>query len=172
MTGDDRPDPALERLFEEAHRTVEKQLRVGESVDAKAAEILRFDAIVLGVVMTGASLTLRSGLLSTTPAWIVGLFALGFVLLVASTLFAVRCYRLAESRLGVQPDDLVRARVEGATEEEVLDAGLRGYAEGIRRNARSIDAAARRLRAALRTLWFGLATLAAATTILMILGLG
>lgn len=170
MSESSGPDPALQRLFEEALRTVDRQLRVDENIDSKAAEVLRFDALALSILLTGASVGVRTDLFQGLSLWLGVPLVVGFFLLMASAFFALRCYRLADSRVGVQADDLVRARAEGASEEEVLDAGLRGYAEGIRSNAGSIDRSARRLRASLRSLWIGLAMLSVGTAILMLVG--
>lgn len=170
MSESSGPDPALERLFEEARITVEKQIQVGESVDGKAADLLRFEALLLGILLTGASLALRAGIVPRIPLWLTGSFVVAFGLLVASTLLAIRSYEVREVHLGVHADDLVGARVEEAEEEEILDASLRGYADGIRRNGASLDAAAERLDASVRVLWLGLLALSVATGILMVLG--
>lgn len=170
VSEESRPDPGLERLFEEAIRTVEKQIRVGESVDGKAADLLRFEALLLGILLTGTSLALRTGIVPRIPLWLTGFFVVAFGLLVASTLLAIRSYEVREVHLGVHADDLVGARVEEAEEEEILDASLRGYAHGIRRNGASLDAAAERLDASVRVLWLGLLALSVATGILMVLG--
>lgn len=170
MSDDAGPDPALERLFEEARRTVDKQIQVGEGLDARAAELLRFEALLLGIVLTGVSVVLRTQAVPHMPWWLTGCLLTAFSLIVTSTLLAVRSYELREVHFGVHSNDLVSARVGRAAEEEVMDAALRGYAQGIQRNGDSLDAASERLDLSVRLLWLGLVALSLATVILMLLG--
>lgn len=84
-------------------------------------------------------------------------------------MFAARSYRFTGFELGVRAEDLLEARASEATENQILDASLRAYAAGIRENRVALHHAMRQLRSALRALWMGLAVLAGATGILMVM---
>jgi hypothetical protein len=131
--------------------------------------MLRFDALVLGVLATGASFWVNRGLTGLHPSLVVGPLAVGFGALVASTLFAIRAYRYTGSEVGPRAEDLQRARREGAGLEEIPDASFRVYARGIQENRRSLTVSSRRLRGSLRSLGWGLAFIAGSTAILMVL---
>lgn len=169
MSRSDPEDRPLDHLYVEARDTARAQRDAADRVDTKASEILRFDALVLGVLATGASLSLRGGGVSELPAWTTGALVVGFGSLVGSMLFAIRSYRFTEAEIGPRAEDLLDAYEQDAEAREVLAASFRMYAEGVKENRRALDRASRWLRASLRSLGWGLAVIAGVTAILMVL---
>lgn len=74
------------------------------AIDDKAAELLRFNAVLLGILIAAVSLaTERSGLLGSPPSGILAiLFIAGLAGLAASTLLAVLSFRATDVRAGLK----------------------------------------------------------------------
>jgi hypothetical protein len=159
---------AIERLHEEAKDTVASEVELGQAIDDKASEVLRFNALLIGIVATGVSIATR--LRSTAPdaGVVVVATSLGTGLLVVSTALAILAYHGTRFRLGTRADDLERVATTEATEEDILLSSFRGHAESIRVNRATLDRASRRLRGSLWTLLLGLTVLFAATATIML----
>lgn len=163
-------DDALVRLFEEGRRVLETQIQLGNGIDSKASEILRFNSILVGILVTGLSILLRSGpgfsdgLGSPT----VGGFLFGFLLLVTSTLFCILAYQVPVIHLGLRAEDLRRGSTFEADERAMLEEMLDAYTRATDENSTGLDRSVRHLRWALWSLLAALAILAGTTTSLML----
>jgi hypothetical protein len=75
-------DDALERLFDEARHLLTSQRENLEGLDTRLSFLLRFDAVMLGIVVTLFSIFSRTGGWTKIPFWsrLTGLLSIGFLL--------------------------------------------------------------------------------------------
>lgn len=161
-------EAALDRLFEEARLVLQAQREAGSQINEKASQILRFNAILIGVLVTGASLAVRLGnpraAAGEVPA---GVFLGGILLLVGSTMMAVLVYPKTTFRLGLGATGLRGFHEAASSELEVLEEAFDGYVHGIERNREALDAATGRLRTSLGLLLASLSLLLLTTATLL-----
>lgn len=166
------PDAAALRLIlDDLQSTVARQIAVGEAMDEKAAAILRFNAIYLGLGLTAVSFALRQGFPPWTlayPWYLLGALAIG--LLLASISFAIKAYTVTEFFIGLRAADLGSAAIEEISAVFHRRAAIDRYAEGANANGRNLDHTSRWLAAALRTMGPGVGVLAFAAAALIISG--
>lgn len=154
-------------LFEEARGTVQVQGSTIEAIDEKAAQLLRFNALLVGLVATGTTLFLNTA----GPAMgSFGLAALvvGLAGLVASTCLAILAFRTKEFRTGLDARDLTSAVEIDPSQASILKEATRAHAKAIVENSKSIERAIRRIGAALWTLLCAIGALTLATTSLLL----
>lgn len=161
-------EDALERLFAEAQRNLEQQNEVADRLDTKASEVLRFNAILVGVLVTGLSVAAQLGPVRGASAFPVGGFVAGAVLLLASTMVAIRAFHETGYRVGLQSEELEDVLDRDVRERELLEEILPAYVRGIAQNRRSLDRVSARMNWALLTLLAALGLLVASTTTLML----
>lgn len=138
---------ALVRLFKETKGVLETQVSTLRSLDEKSAQLLRFNVLVSGIVVTAVSILLREGIPSGALAWpALSLITVGFAALVASTVLALVAHRAEGYRIGIRSEGLVEAMKYETTEEQFLAAAIRSYHEGIAANRRLRDRSVTRLQ--------------------------
>lgn len=158
--------PALELLFDEARHVLEVQMDAVDAFDAKAATLLRFNVLLLGVVVTVVSIAARLdvGIRGSNLA------ALGFVAgvasLLVSTLSAIVAYRNLQWSIGLRAESLRGTMGYQATERTILRAGLSAYTRAMTHNASRLDEALDWLDRALATLMLGLVLLSGSSIVL------
>lgn len=154
-------DPrVLDGLHEEGRETLERQMRTGEDLDSKASDLLRFNAILIGVVVSAMALTLRSGLdVPSLPVWLVGVAGTGVALVGLSTLLSILAYEVTEYGVGLRTRSLRGILGDDPGPQEFQERLVRTYADIIEGNRTPLDKTADRLKLALWTLLAGLAFL-------------
>lgn len=167
------PTPrALALMFAEVKATLDHQVRTIEGLDDKAAQVFRLAALIVGLAATGASLLISGPLAGrTTPWWLLGLSAGGFVALLLSALVALWAYQVTRVGLGLRAEHLVEAISDKDLEERTFHReAVITYPEAIVGNAVTIEATSSRLRAATWALWAGILFVAGATMGLYFVG--
>lgn len=98
---------ALELTYEDAQRVLDYQVEQIKDIDDKAATTIRFDVLLLGIVLTAASITVRTNevALSQFTNLLVGT---GIVSLVSSLVAAIYTYTDTESIVGLDAGDIHR----------------------------------------------------------------
>lgn len=127
--------------------------------DEKAATLLRFNVLLLGVVVTLASVAARLGVpVRGSPLAALG-FVAGVASLLVSTLSTIVAYRNLQWDIGLRAESLRQAMGYEATERTILRASLSTYTSAMAHNASRIDKALDWLDRALATLMLGLVLL-------------
>lgn len=163
------PGAVLEKLFGETKDLLEAQREVGARIDSQASQILRFNAILIGLLVTAASVGVRlgAGALPRDTTAVAG-YSGGAVLLVVSTMFGVLCYRNPVYRVGLQPDE-VRAMLDQSIDgRNLLRRAVVAYTKGVEKSQRSLDTTIVRLEAALWSLVASLGLLLVSTAIMIL----
>ena len=132
----DRDVTALEASNEQARKTVDAQIRNLGDVDTRAAQILRLNAILVGLVLTALSVTARLAGLQTASLLNVHV-GTGVALLLVSTGVAGVLYTASRLRVGVTPEDVVTALEEDLNHDELQLVLAKSYAAWIEYNTRS-----------------------------------
>jgi hypothetical protein len=163
------PEAVLEQLFEETKDLIRAQREVGARVDTQASQILRFNAILIGLLVTGASLGLRleGDVLPRDPV-AVGGYAGGAALLVASTILAVLSYRNPVYRVGLHPGEIRGMLDQSVDRRNILRRALVAYTRGVEKSQRSLDTTTLRLEAALWALVASLSLVLTSTAIVIL----
>lgn len=146
------PEPsrdALVRLFEEAKAVLETQVETLQALDEKSAQLVRFNLLVSGLVVTAVSILLREAVPTGLRArFAIALLCVGLVLLVVSTALALVAHRAEAYRIGLRSEGLVDALGFDADERMFLAAAIRSYHKGIAENRELRDRSVERLRSA------------------------
>lgn len=129
-----REDDSLAITLAETRSTFEYQVQRLEEIDNKAIEILKANLLLIGIVVTAASILVQTGIAVAT---FLNLFTgFGALLLFASTALAGVTYNASNLRGGLDTNDIERAidrdRDGGEAFEERL---LRSYGRWIEYNA-------------------------------------
>lgn len=166
------PDPVVERAHEEAKEVVETQSDLGESLDAKAGRVLRFDALLLGILATlvtfalgegpGAGSSLRAG------TWVAVGYLAGFLLLVLSAVAAVLATLTPRYSFGLSAADLRRPLHESRDERDHVVKALTSRTRSIETNRDVLDRSVARFRYSLWLLVGSLFLLSGTTVTLML----
>lgn len=127
-----------ETMREEVRATVEGQVAWLREIDDKAMRTLRFNAVLLGLVVPVFSSAVEFGTVTEITAFYNVHTALGIVALVASTALAGLIYTSSSIESGVSSDDVRTARRHGLTDKEVHDVLLTSYVTWIRSNRKTI----------------------------------
>lgn len=152
-------DPA-ERAIEETRRTIDYQYRTLADVDSKASRLLQINLVVVGLVLTGLSVSVGSPSLSSGPL-VNSYTATGVTLLLVSTVLAGVTYTATKLRIGVDADT-VRQMLSGELSDGQIDRGLaKSYARWIEENERSGRTNARLISATIATGTYAIVVLAA-----------
>lgn len=161
-------EDALERLFAEAQRNLEQQNQAADRLDTKASEVLRFNAVLIGVLVTGLSVAAQLGPVPGTSPFPVEGFVGGAVLLLTSTMITIRAFHETGYRVGLQSEELEDVLDQDVRDRDLLEEMVPAYVRGIAQNRRSLDRVSARMNRALMTLLSALGLLLAATTTLML----
>lgn len=167
------PTPiALQSMFQEMKDTLDHQVQTVEGLDDKAAQVFRFDALIVGLISTGVSvLASKAGLMASLEPWIIVLFAVGFTAIVASALVALWAYQVSRVRIGLRAEELAEAVEDRSLNQPTLhEEAVIAYGDGIIHNAQTIEATAFRLQIATWALWLGILLLASAAMGLLLIG--
>lgn len=125
-------------MREEVRETVAGQVAWLREIDDKAMRTLRFNAILLGLVVPGFSATIKFGLVTEMRAFYTLHTVLGIVALVVSTALAGLTYTSSSIEAGVSSEDVRTARRRELTDEEVRDVLLTSYVEWIQSNQKTV----------------------------------
>lgn len=167
------PTPAaLNAMFQEMKDTLEHQVQTVDGLDDKAAQVFKFDALIVGLVTSGVSIllsNLRFG--AAIPTWLVVVFGIGFTAIIVSALVAVWAYQVTRVRVGLRAEEVVEAIDDPNLDQPTLyEESVLAYGDGVVHNAQNIEATAFRLQIATWALWLGILLLAVAT--MGLLGIG
>lgn len=166
MASSDADDSAsLEFLFSEAEDHLVEVVSAIRETSARAESVVRFNVLVLGLVVTAVSVLVQArGLVGLVPTWVLGAVGAGFGALLGSTLFAVLSYLKRGVAVGLDADDMVSAAGQDLGRDEVVLEALYAYRDGIIRNEEILSIAAGRFRWSLWLLITGVVLLASAST--------
>lgn len=135
---DDEGVDVLSISREEAHRTVDSQVRTLESIDTKAAKTIRLNLVLLGIILTGLSLATAPETAPDGPVYysdLVNVYTItGTGLLLGSTAVAAVTYTSSSLRVGVGPTDLRSFLDNDYSDRANLEGLVEGYAEWIEYN--------------------------------------
>lgn len=163
--------PALARLFEEARTVLRTQIDALQGLDEKANHLLRFNALVTGLVLTAVSLLVGpAGTAKTVPRHVTFLFVVGFLSLVCSTGFAILAHRAERVRIGLRSEELVAALGYDVDEDVLLAEAVRSFGRGIAENAGVRSRSVRWPQRASWSLFAAMVLLSAATIGLLVGG--
>lgn len=125
-------------MREEVRTTVEGQVAWLREIDDNAMRTLRFNTVLLGLVVPAFSFALEFGLVVEIQAFYTSYTAFGITTLIASTALAGLTYTSSSIEAGVSSDDVRGARRRALTDEEVHDALLASYVQWIRSNQETV----------------------------------
>lgn len=126
---------ALRLTHDEARSVLNHQIQTFNDVDSKAARTFRLDAILLGLLLTAASLVVQAEAFDIAPY--INLFTItGVLLLIFSFIVAVITYTTTTIQTGLGPTDIQRLVTEQYTEKEWLILLLRSEAAWMQQNER------------------------------------
>lgn len=162
------PTPeALRLLFGEAKDLLAAQLDALAKMDSKAEAVARFNLLIVGFVVAGA--TIVPPRIVEPLAWPMPALTGGFALIVVSTVMAVRSYLKSEIAVGPRSRSLVHARDFDLDEREFHLQMIAIYGRGIEVNHDVTRIASVRLKWALWALTSGLLLLAATAISLIVM---
>lgn len=163
-------EEAVRVLHAEAKRHLDAVVSAMRDVDDKTSSLVRFNAVIVGVVTTGISLGLGS--LETIPHLdkVLLLLALGLTAVAASTIAGIRSYLKPSVEVGVDPDRLVEVLALQAGEQDVRGDIVRAYRGGIKLNTLVLERTVVRFRWMLYSLMLGLVFLILSALGLLLLG--
>lgn len=148
------------RAIEEARRTIDYQHRTLADIDTKASRLLRINLLVVGLLLTGVSISAGR---SSPPlgAFLNGFTFLGIASLLASTILAGITYTATTLRIGVDADTVRQILSEDLSDGQI-DRGLaKSYANWIEGNRRESRTNARFVSATIATATYGITLLVA-----------
>lgn len=127
---------ALELLFREAKDYVRYQFETVQDLEDKAGQIIRFDAVVAGIVVASLSFGIQPGAIRLTPTD-AAFFAVSLAVLVGSMAFAVLAFVRSDVAVGLRHDTLIQARSYDVGPRDLLEEAVVAYTTAIGRNNRS-----------------------------------
>jgi len=125
-------------MREEVRETVEGQVAWLPEIDDKAMRTLRFNAVLLGLVVPVFSFAIKFGLVTEIQAFFTLHTALGIVTLVISTALAGLTYTSSSIEASISSEDVQTAKRRGLTDEEVHDVLLTSYVSWIQANQKTV----------------------------------
>lgn len=131
----------LELLREEAHRTVDHQVETLDDIDSKVARILRINLLILGIILTGVSITGTSAavegdlvrITELVNAYTIG----GLFFLLLSTGMAGITYTSSSLKAGVSREDLQTLLDNDLAGRKNLEGLVESYSQWIQYNYRT-----------------------------------
>lgn len=130
----------LQMAREEAHRTVDNQVNTLNEIDDKAARLLRVNLIILGVVLTGLSISIE-GSSQSAPIEVSNFINLystaGIVLLFGSTIVAGLTLTASHMRAGMSGQNLTDMLWNDYSDKENMEGLIESYGRWIHENYRT-----------------------------------
>lgn len=126
----------VEKLRQEARRTVDNQIRTREDMNEKAIRTIRHNVLLTGVLLTILSFVVKSTDVGVAD-FFNGYVIVGVVALVLSSSSAALTYGRTDVAVGIDPDDVVHALELDLTDHEFQTALAKSYATWIDRNTES-----------------------------------
>lgn len=159
------PDKETLRLMiKDLGRTIQTQISTGEHIDEKAARIIGWDGLLLGLGLTGASLSLRDGdAAPNIPFLSLLMGSIGLLAILISVFQAINAYRATEYHPGLKSNKIVEALAYEVVEEEHLEIAIQDYADAIDKNKTSIDQSSNSFGRSLWAFFFALFAIVVAT---------
>ncbi|USZ67048.1 hypothetical protein NGM10_09930 [Halorussus salilacus] len=125
-------------MQEEAHRTVEGQVDWIREIDQKATKTLRFNTILLGLIVPALSFAVQYELVDEIAEFYTPHIALGIGCLVGSIALAGVTYTSSSIEAGVSSTDIRTAKNQDLTDKAVHDTMIDSYARWIKSNRKTI----------------------------------
>lgn len=125
-------------MREEVRETVENQVSWLERLNEKALGLLRFNAILLGLLVPMFSFLLEFGVVAGIESLYTSQMVLGVVTLVTSTAGAGLTYTSSSMDVGVSDSDVETAKRRDLTDSEVHDTLVESYADWIQSNRQTL----------------------------------
>lgn len=144
-------------MFHEAKDYVNAQFTTVRDLEEKAGQIIRFNAVVAGLIVAGVSI---GGPSNAVEPIVAGLLSGGLALLVSSIAAAALAFRRSRMGLGIRSENLAAALDFETSERGFLVAAIEAYTRGIHDN---IDRSAARTN---RILSVSIAAVTAAVALL------
>lgn len=121
---------------EEAREALDHQIDALNDIDDKAAQTLRLNVLLLGAVLTTASILVSSNGTPPIRRMVNGLVVAGAIVSAFSMVTSIWAYASTSYRTGTGPSDVRALLSRSPTEKELLTALLYNYAMWMERNAR------------------------------------
>ncbi len=125
-------------IRKEAHRTVEGQIEWIREIDSKAMRTLRFNTILLGLIVPAFSFAVKYGVVDSISAFYTIHTKVGIISLVASTAFAGVTYTSSSIEAGISSKDIRTAHKRELVDKEVHDTVINSYKNWIESNRETI----------------------------------
>jgi len=149
-------DDSLDRF----ERVLDQQLAAIDDIDQKAEHVTKFVTLVLGVVLSVASLLSRIEPTAFNPRWTtIFAFAASILGLVGAVAGAMLTYQSSRIRIGLHHDAARTVANVSLQRRQYDEMVLRAYADAIEQNRAVLDTNATRFRYTLATLFFGVSYL-------------
>lgn len=149
-------DDSLDRF----ERVLDQQLAAIEDIDQKAEHVTRFVTLVLGVVLSVASVLSRLDPAAFDPGWAsVVAFSMSILGLVGAVAGAILTYQSSRIRIGLHHEAARTVANVNLRRRQYDGMVLRAYADAIEQNRAVLDANATRFRYTLATLFLGVSYL-------------
>ncbi|WP_276300331.1 hypothetical protein [Halorussus lipolyticus] len=121
----------------EARETIAEQTAKLSDINEKAVQIFRLNIVVVGILISGISLSIRSEVV-TASALSNPFIEFGVGLLFSSIVFASVTYTSTRGEIGVNPDDVTDRILEDRFDYDLVEEGLaEAYATWIQENYRA-----------------------------------
>lgn len=138
----------LDDLLDRFERTLETQVSLINETDDKAANVVKYTAVLLGAIFTGLSVLIQSSTVTLdTIRWLPRVtFVTGVSGLLVALCAATITYLSSVQEYGPDPwfgFNVAEGDIQSPEYEEIL---LNGYATAVHRNQKVIDTNARRFR--------------------------
>lgn len=134
-TNDTQPSWYTNRtLAVAARRTLQSQENWIRQIDEKAMRTLRFNTVLLGLLLPGFSYAVRHDIVASPEAFYNGHVAAGVGLLLASIVLAGLTYTSSSIQTDISAGDISEARTANYTDATTHDALVSGYELSIREN--------------------------------------
>lgn len=147
----------------EARETVDQQVAWLREIDSKAMRTLRFNTVILGLVIPTFSFAVRYDIVDSIGAFYTVEMAAGITFLLISTVLAGVTYTTSGVHTGVSADDIRTAHRRSLTDRSVHDTLVSSYTEWIESNHATIRRNAVLITATILCMIYALGLLALGT---------
>lgn len=160
---DDASPRTLELLLQETTHHLDASLSAIRDIDQKIEALARFDAILVGLVVTGVSVWSRVGTPWTTlSTWVLVSFAIGITAAIASATIALWAHLGSAMAVGLHPRELKSLLSSEIDDRTLARTILLGYIDAIGSNYLVMERTAKGYRLALFGWLISISTLAIA----------
>ena len=118
---------------QEARSTVDQQIEKIHKEDQKAVGIFRVNLLVIGILSSAISLSIRTDVLATS-SFINAHTAIGALALILSSVVAAMAYTSSKFEMGVDPSQVDLASDGDKTREDIYETLSKQYSNWIARN--------------------------------------